>query len=66
MGRMREANGVPRRLDGRRGRLIGNSVSPTIAEWIARKVIEIEEIYATASPVVSKGDATQALRLQNV
>jgi len=34
--RMRETDGVPPRLDGRRGRLIGNAVSPKIAEWIGR------------------------------
>ena len=34
--RMRETDGGPPRLDGRRGRLIGNAVSPKIAEWIGR------------------------------
>jgi DNA (cytosine-5)-methyltransferase 1 len=45
VGRMREANGISRRLDGRRGRLIGNAVSPVIAEWIGRRVLAIEELY---------------------
>jgi DNA (cytosine-5)-methyltransferase 1 len=31
--RVRKANGVPGRLDGRRGRLIGNAVAPPIAEY---------------------------------
>ena len=42
LGRMREANGVSGRLDGRRGRLIGNAVAPPIAEWIGRQIITIE------------------------
>ncbi len=40
--RVREADGLSRRLDGRRGRLIGNAVSPTVAEWIGRKIMTIE------------------------
>lgn len=40
--RVREAYGFSSRLDGRRGRLIGNAVSPTIAEWIGRKIMTIE------------------------
>lgn len=40
--RVREADGLSARLDGRRGRLIGNAVSPTVAEWIGRKIIAIE------------------------
>jgi DNA (cytosine-5)-methyltransferase 1 len=43
MGRVRETNGIPRRLDGRRGRLIGNAVAPPIAEWIARQILKVEE-----------------------
>ena len=42
LGRVREANGISRRLDGRRGRLIGNSVSPQIAEWIACEIVKVE------------------------
>lgn len=37
--RMREFNGVPGRLDGRRGRLIGNAVSVPMAEWFATAII---------------------------
>lgn len=40
--RVRETDGFSGRLDGRRGRLIGNAVSPTIAEWIGRRVVEIQ------------------------
>jgi len=43
VGRMREIDGFSRRLDGRRGRLIGNSVSPQIAEWIAKEIVKIEQ-----------------------
>jgi DNA (cytosine-5)-methyltransferase 1 len=43
LGRMRETDGFSPRLDSRRGRLIGNSVSPAIAEWIARRILSIEE-----------------------
>jgi DNA (cytosine-5)-methyltransferase 1 len=40
--RVRSTDGVPRGLDGRRGRFIGNSVSPIIAEWIARRISDVE------------------------
>jgi hypothetical protein len=39
---VRETDGVPRRLDGRRGRLIGNAVAPPIAEFIGRRILAIE------------------------
>lgn len=45
--RVREAYGVSSKLDGRRGRLIGNSVSPTVAEWIGRKIMSIEQSMAS-------------------
>jgi DNA (cytosine-5)-methyltransferase 1 len=32
-------------LDGRRGRLLGNAVVPTISEWIGKQIIEIEKSY---------------------
>lgn len=35
--------GVSPRLDGRRGRLLGNAVIPTIVEWIGRKIIAVEK-----------------------
>lgn len=40
--RMRAPYGISSRLDGRRGRLIGNAVSPVIVEWIGRRILEIE------------------------
>jgi len=40
--RMRESNGVPRGMDGRRGRLIGNAVAPPLAQFIGRRILEIE------------------------
>ena len=42
LGRMGETNGIPPRMDGRRGRLIGNAVVPGIAEWIGKKILEVE------------------------
>jgi len=40
--RVRKTNGVPGRLDGRRGRLIGNAVAPPIAEFIGRRILDIQ------------------------
>lgn len=42
LGRMRKANGISGRLDGKRGRLIGNAVAPPIAEFIGRRILSIE------------------------
>ena len=42
LGRVRETNGIPGRLDGKRGRLIGNAVAPPIAEFIGRRILAIE------------------------
>lgn len=44
MERVRAPYGVSPRLDGRRGRLIGNAVSPVITEWIGRKIIAIQKL----------------------
>lgn len=41
--RVRETNGISPRLDGRRGRLIGNAVVPQIAEWIGKKILFIDK-----------------------
>jgi DNA (cytosine-5)-methyltransferase 1 len=41
--RVRDADGVPRRLDGRRGRFIGNAVAPPIAKYIGSEIIRIEQ-----------------------
>lgn len=42
MERMREVNGIPRGVDGRRGRFIGNAVSPIIVEKIGNIISIIE------------------------
>ena len=42
LGRVRETNGVPGGLDGKRGRFIGNAVAPPIAEYIGRRILELE------------------------
>lgn len=52
VGRVREANGVSGRLDGRRGRLIGNAVSPVVVEWLGRKIIAIEAQYMDSAPSI--------------
>lgn len=43
MGGVRETDGVSRGMDGRRGRFIGNAVAPPLAEFIGRRILEIEE-----------------------
>jgi DNA (cytosine-5)-methyltransferase 1 len=40
--RVGAAHGVSARLDGRRGRLLGNAVVPGIAEWIGKAIIDAE------------------------
>jgi DNA (cytosine-5)-methyltransferase 1 len=40
--RVRETDGFSGRLDGKRGRLIGNAVAPPIAEFIGRRLLELE------------------------
>ena len=40
--RVGEAYGVSSRMEGRRGRLLGNAVIPTISEWIGKRILEIE------------------------
>jgi DNA (cytosine-5)-methyltransferase 1 len=42
LGRVRNTNGLSGRLDGKRGRLIGNAVAPPIAEFIGRRILEIQ------------------------
>ena len=46
LGRVREANGVSGRLDGKRGRFIGNAVAPPIAEFIGKRILVIEHAAA--------------------
>ncbi len=41
--RVGETDGISPRMDGRRGRLLGNAVVPSIAEWIGRKILTIEK-----------------------
>jgi hypothetical protein len=40
---VRETDGIPRGLDGRRGRFIGNAVAPPIANFIGNRIKQIEE-----------------------
>ena len=40
--RMRATNGVPGRLDGRRGRLIGNAVAVPLAQWFAATIMSVD------------------------
>lgn len=42
LDRMGKIDGVSPRMDSRRGRLLGNAVIPAIAEWIGRKIINVE------------------------
>jgi DNA (cytosine-5)-methyltransferase 1 len=30
-------------LDGRRGRLLGNAIVPSISEWIGKRILDIEK-----------------------
>jgi DNA (cytosine-5)-methyltransferase 1 len=42
--RVGEAYGFSSRMDGRRGRLLGNAIVPTISEWIGKRILEIERM----------------------
>ena len=46
--RVRETDGVPGRLDGRRGRLIGNAIPVPLAQWFASTIMAVE--HGTAGP----------------
>ena len=46
--RVREADGLSRGMDGRRGRFIGNAVAPPIARYIASEILRIESAGAAA------------------
>jgi DNA (cytosine-5)-methyltransferase 1 len=48
--RVREADGVSRGMDGRRGRFIGNAVAPPIARYIASEILRIEALSAEREP----------------
>ncbi len=54
--RMRATDGVPRGLDGRRGRFIGNAVAPPIAEFIARQIVAIEKRNAIGEDALERLD----------
>jgi DNA (cytosine-5)-methyltransferase 1 len=41
---VREANGISRGMDGKRGRFIGNAVAPPISEFIGKRILAIEEV----------------------
>lgn len=43
LDRVGEPDGISARLDGRRGRLIGNAVSPRVAQWIGQTILEADE-----------------------
>ncbi|MGO9113032.1 MAG: DNA cytosine methyltransferase [Thermoguttaceae bacterium] len=53
LGRVREANGIPGRLDGKRGRLIGNAVAPPIAQFIGSRIMAIQRGAAKAAKAAS-------------
>lgn len=42
LDRVRETDGFSGRLDGKRGRFIGNAVAPPIAEFIGRRILALE------------------------
>lgn len=54
--RVRATDGLPRGMDGRRGRLIGNAVSPLIVEWVGRRIRAIEDLSFAA------GEAPESTR----
>ena len=51
--RVRDVDGVSGRLDGRRGRLIGNAVAPPIAEFIGRRILTIQENSLAADSIAA-------------
>jgi DNA (cytosine-5)-methyltransferase 1 len=68
VGRVREIDGISRRLDGRRGRLIGNAVAPPIIEWIGKEILKVEHeeakqisVGSNAKPALDGGDRMQSL-----
>ncbi|MBO1066193.1 MULTISPECIES: DNA cytosine methyltransferase [Nostocales] len=42
--RVGKTDGLSSRMDGRRGRLLGNAIVPIISEWIGQKILEIEKL----------------------
>jgi DNA (cytosine-5)-methyltransferase 1 len=53
--RVREPDGVSPRLDGRRGRLIGNAVAVPVAEWFAQQIRAVEVERAAGLLVAAAG-----------
>lgn len=51
VARMGETDGVPPRLDGRRGRLIGNAIAVPLARWFAATILQVEKDDAPAAQV---------------
>ena len=50
LDRVGEVNGVSGRLDGRRGRLIGNAVAVPLAHWFATAIMSVEADGASTPP----------------
>jgi len=50
VARMGETNGLSGRLDGRRGRWIGNAVAVPIAQWFAETILAVESGSLNGSP----------------
>lgn len=48
LDRVREVDGLSGRMDGKRGRFIGNAVAPPIAEFIGRRILAIQKSEARA------------------
>ena len=48
--RVGTSDGIPGRLDGRRGRLIGNAVAVPIARWFAETILAVETGSLNGSP----------------
>jgi hypothetical protein len=63
MGRMREADGVSRGLDGRRGRFIGNAVAPPLAQFIGNRILEIEAAKATETAAATDKKVGKLLQI---
>lgn len=64
VGRVREIDGVSRRLDGRRGRLIGNAVAPPIIEWIGRGILKVEAEEAQEKHVIDAAAKVASTKLK--
>lgn len=54
--RVRETDGIPRGLDGRRGRFIGNAVAPPIAKFIGTRILDIEKSLQLDEATINRPD----------